>query len=771
MIDSRLQSLINAGAPLVRLGKGQKSPTEKGWSTTPTLTPTQYTANAAEWFGTGFNAGVRTGYPLNNGGFLVVVDVDVRSQAPEHIKQIKTALAGLGLDGVLHTVLSGRGGGSAHIYMRCTDELVLSKGVWTLAESADSVDVPVADGKIEQKKAWMIDLVSKGKQVVCPPSTHPDTGKAYEWVQGNLSIIDMPPQLLARVQELSQSRNAPSKAQGLTLPKMTQDFSALPKVQGLQELPTAESPAEAARVKSALAKISADCSRNDWMAIVFALAWTGWDCAYTLAYEWSASAPAKFDAQAFDVLWNSHNPVVSPTLRTLFARAKAAGWVDETLPAYIEELNTEFFTVTHGGKFRVCRERDMVLLSKNDFLDLCRPRTTDIIQNDQSLKRVEIAPLWLKHLRHRHFNCMQFSPECGVQPNAYGCFNLYRGWGITPTTVTPKSLTGNFTVIIDYLRDGVCGGKSEEFTYLMLWLHKAVTQLDRPLGVAVVLQGGKGIGKSTLGTLLCEIFGQHARHITQTKQITGQFNSQLEDCLFLFADEAVFAGDRVGEQVLKAMITERTLTIERKGMDAYQAVNHVRMIIATNNAVAVNASGDERRYFIPSISEAYAQDKIYFDRLHGALKNGGAEDLLGFLLSDYCAKLFTGKDLRYCIPKTDKLNAHKVAGLHGIPAVFYEALHAEGVFTENGGGHSWTDGGMSVPVPTLTAHMHSQVDKWDAKGLSRELGKFISTHQLAEVKRESSGNRPRLYKFAPLNEARRIFATKVLRDPEHDWGA
>ena len=37
--------------------------------------------------------------------------------------------------------------------------------------------------------------------------------------------------------------------------------------------------------------------------------------------------------------------------------------------------------------------------------------------------------------------------------------------------------------------------------------------------------------------------GQHALKISNAKHLVGNFNSHLRDCVFLFADEAFFAGD------------------------------------------------------------------------------------------------------------------------------------------------------------------------------------------------------------------------------------
>jgi hypothetical protein len=65
--------------------------------------------------------------------------------------------------------------------------------------------------------------------------------------------------------------------------------------------------------------------------------------------------------------------------------------------------------------------------------------------------------------------------------------------------------------------------------------------------VAVVLRGLKGTGKGMVGQLLMGIFRDHALHITHSKHLVGNFNAHLVDALFLFLDEAYWAGDKQDE--------------------------------------------------------------------------------------------------------------------------------------------------------------------------------------------------------------------------------
>src|SRR5262249_39352018 len=99
-------------------------------------------------------------------------------------------------------------------------------------------------------------------------------------------------------------------------------------------------------------------------------------------------------------------------------------------------------------------------------------------------------------------------------------------------------------------------------------------------------------------------------------------------------------GDKKGESVLKGLITERTLVIEQKGIDATQWLNRLHVFMAANAEWVVPASHDERRFAVFDVSNRYAQGacadeerRAYFDALHQDLANGGLEAMLYDLLN------------------------------------------------------------------------------------------------------------------------------------------
>lgn len=138
---------------------------------------------------------------------------------------------------------------------------------------------------------------------------------------------------------------------------------ALP-AQNAKRTPLPESPSEIERLTSALAKLSADISRDAWRDIVWAIAATGWMCAEDIAREWSMTAAQRFDEEGFQNVWQSFDPNGGITVGTLYYRAKQAGWVEPVASQDQEQgdiLNGKLFAHAHRDKLLFIHETDDVL--------------------------------------------------------------------------------------------------------------------------------------------------------------------------------------------------------------------------------------------------------------------------------------------------------------------------------------------------------------------------------------------------------------------------
>lgn len=168
-----------------------KAPVESGWTSGERDTFESLLFKYAK----GMNVGVRLGHASKvDGGFLAVIDCDVKSTAEKHEREMLAKLADLGVDRAL-MVVSGRGNGSRHYYVRTKTPaqpmrfsqssekvrvLMPSVKKYTPAEEKAFTAAELEEGW-RLRPAWEISIMGEGQQVVLPPSTHPDSGRSYEW--------------------------------------------------------------------------------------------------------------------------------------------------------------------------------------------------------------------------------------------------------------------------------------------------------------------------------------------------------------------------------------------------------------------------------------------------------------------------------------------------------------------------------------------------------------------------------------------------------------
>ena len=150
----------------------------------------------------------------------------------------------------------------------------------------------------------------------------------------------------------------------------------------------------------------------------------------------------------------------------------------------------------------------------------------------------------------------------------------------------------------------------------MRWIAYMLQKPWETPEVAIAFRGEEGTGKGTLGRALMRIAGQHGLTVSHSAQFTGRFNSHLRNCVFLFADEAVWPGDKAGEGILKQLVTEPVLSYEAKvHFDHFLRRNTLRAEKATHKALATAGrkfglltgkadGGTTRTWKLPRLDEA-----------------------------------------------------------------------------------------------------------------------------------------------------------------------
>ena len=333
---------------------------------------------------------------------------------------------------------------------------------------------------------------------------------------------------------------------------------------------------------------------------------------------------------------------------------------EEVCEPMLRKLNERHAVIADiGGKCRVISEvldqnlaRPRKRISKQSFEDF-RNRYMNIKVESGETKEgnptyTPAGKWWLEHPMRRQFDTMVFAPGREVV-NAY---NLWQGFAC-------EAIPGDgHEPFLEHLRENICKGDDDHYNYLIGWMARAVQHPGEQGHVAVVLRGGRGAGKGTVAQIFGSLWGRHFLHISNAKHLVGQFNAHLRDCAVLFADEAFFAGDKQHESILKTLVTEDTIMVEGKGLDAEVAPNYVHLIMASNDEWVVPAGADERRYFVLDVGEERKQDTAYFRAIRKAMNEGGREALLHYLLA-YDLSNFEVRR----VPQTEALRRQKELNL------------------------------------------------------------------------------------------------------------
>jgi hypothetical protein len=342
------------------------------------------------------------------------------------------------------------------------------------------------------------------------------------------------------------------------------------------------------------------------------------------------------------------------------ATSQPAGDPFAEFHAAVDRVNRDFFVCQFAGAVPICTfhhdpevgRRHLAFMKPADFrLKFLTETYLVAVKHDGGELWKDLGTGWMESKRRRQYDRAGMFPKGDAPPNT---LNLWQGWGVEPAAGKWKTLAWHLLHII-------CNGNKKVCKYLIGLLAYWVQNPEKVGEVAIVLRGKKGTGKGAFAAILKAWFLHHFVHITQPRHLTGNFNAHLADCLFLFADEVTWGGDKQGEGVLKGLITEDTIQIEPKGINCFSLRNRLKMLIASNSDWVVPVTEDERRYLVLDVSEAKRGDREYFNKLHAAIENGEAAAMLHELMHlDLMG--FSHRD----VPHTDGLNRQKAEGLDSV---------------------------------------------------------------------------------------------------------
>jgi hypothetical protein len=240
----------------------------------------------------------------------------------------------------------------------------------------------------------------------------------------------------------------------------------------------------------------------------------------------------------------------------------------------------------------------------------------------------------------------------------------------------------------------------------------------------------------------------------------------------VFLDEALWAGDRKGEQILKALITEETFQLERKNYDPIPVRNRLRLMIASNNQWIVPMGTKGRRYFVLDVNDKYADEgtlahKAHWGPLQAQFGDGAPDAGRSAMLYDLLHMDLRRFNVR-AVPNSAAKTEQKMLSLKGAKAWLCHVLQ-EGAI----GHEKWNEEGLRISKDQAYNHYEffsrqrreyqpEIKDVW-SKSLREALGP-----ELKSTRPTLGGSRVHSFELGPLADCRQRFASH-LGDPNLKW--
>ncbi len=317
-------------------------------------------------------------------------------------------------------------------------------------------------------------------------------------------------------------------------------------------------------------------------------------------------------------------------------RSKKAGALEE-LRRRIYEYMDHFFCTIESSQQYVIREvfhringrrLKKYYTALRDWRAYCKDKTI----YSKFLKGEDGRPLmvfnmefYLGHFERRKYPSLGFYPKLDADVPFYNTFTGFHyyddGKPIDEEAIKP---------FLDHIYYRWCKGNQVNYMYTLklfaLWLQKPHIKSRVAL---IVRSDEEGAGKGIIFNYFSKIMGAYDtetgamgcwRQVHDADKILGKFNAMLEGACVLWLDEAMWAGDKKNVGKLLGLITEPSITVERKGFDPYVCQSYMNMVMTSNSEWVVPASSSSRRYFVLDIDNSLAgvqtkETSAYFNKL------------------------------------------------------------------------------------------------------------------------------------------------------------
>ena len=234
----------------------------------------------------------------------------------------------------------------------------------------------------------------------------------------------------------------------------------------------------------------------------------------------------------------SPTPLAESTTAYAASMADPLDFVMASVEEAVDRINHEYFFRRDSSE--ICRQNaatgEIQVITPQQFKTALAGRWVEAVDPKTGKTKVrEASVVWLESRSRREVFGVQYCPNhVGLLP---GGLNLWLAWGIEPEP-------GDCSFVLDHILHVIAGGDERKFEFILNWCADILQNPCRKPGVAVVLRGNEGTGKSVLGAILRRLLGPRNVLVNADKdRLLGRFNAALGSKILIQAEETFFAGD------------------------------------------------------------------------------------------------------------------------------------------------------------------------------------------------------------------------------------
>ncbi len=372
----------------------------------------------------------------------------------------------------------------------------------------------------------------------------------------------------------------------------------------------AEKPAEVVYVcdndppgKNALQKVSASYKR--------ALLGVMFDERFPIAWDLGDEIPPKMFSASGRYIGPAWEELLTFATHATDLKPNPEGGAGRPITVLTEAFSNEWFHCVTPEVFVHKRWPSMVL-SANEFNNHVAP-----------FSHVDDTARLVKKTKANKSAILSYQPaqKSGIYANIDGTFiNTH-----IPTLIKDDK-PGDVKPFLDFLAHLV--PDETDRTELLRWVATLVARPDIKMLYGVLLiSEAQGIGKGTLGErILAPLVGtSNVSYPTESEIVDSNYNYWAAHKRLAVVHEIYAGHSSKAYNKLKSIVTDKHISVSKKYQANYMIENWIHILACSNSMRAIQLSMDDRRWFVPKLTEEKKPISYWTDLNRWLVEEGGLE--------------------------------------------------------------------------------------------------------------------------------------------------